>query len=260
MKKEKETKYLASCSFGKDSIATILLALENNEPLDGAVYSEVMFDIENNISGEIPEHADFIYNKAIPKLESMGVSVVVCRAKRDYLWYFKNPIPTGKYAGKYRGFPIGGHCTIQRDGKLNPIRDYYRTLKDDYNIIQYVGIAKDETKRLERLTPDKISLLDKYGYTEQMALELCRKYDLLSPIYEGLSPRNGCWFCPSQRMGTLAQLKINHPELWDKLKELSKTENLCSYGFKYGETIEEVERKIDKRIMAMNNEKTTNNN
>lgn len=29
-------KFIASCSFGKDSIATILLAIENNEPLDGA--------------------------------------------------------------------------------------------------------------------------------------------------------------------------------------------------------------------------------
>ena len=37
-------KHVASCSFGKDSIATILLALEHGEPLDEAVYCEVMFD------------------------------------------------------------------------------------------------------------------------------------------------------------------------------------------------------------------------
>ena len=30
-------KYIASCSFGKDSIATILLAREHNEPLDEIV-------------------------------------------------------------------------------------------------------------------------------------------------------------------------------------------------------------------------------
>jgi diphthamide synthase (EF-2-diphthine--ammonia ligase) len=34
----KPKKYIASCSFGKDSIATILLALENGEPLDGVVF------------------------------------------------------------------------------------------------------------------------------------------------------------------------------------------------------------------------------
>lgn len=43
-------KYIASCSFGKDSMATILLAREHNEPLDEIVYCEVMFD--ENISGE----------------------------------------------------------------------------------------------------------------------------------------------------------------------------------------------------------------
>lgn len=42
-------KYIASCSFGKDSIATILLAREHSEPLDEIVYCEVMFD--ENISG-----------------------------------------------------------------------------------------------------------------------------------------------------------------------------------------------------------------
>lgn len=42
---------IASCSFGKDSIATILLALEHGEPLDRVVFSEVMFDHERKISG-----------------------------------------------------------------------------------------------------------------------------------------------------------------------------------------------------------------
>ena len=60
-------KHIASVSFGKDSLATILLAKEYGEPLDEAVYCEVMFD--KDISGEVPEHRDFIYETAIPKLE-----------------------------------------------------------------------------------------------------------------------------------------------------------------------------------------------
>ena len=43
-------RYIASCSFGKDSIAAILLAIRHQEPLDEAVYCEVMFD--KDISGE----------------------------------------------------------------------------------------------------------------------------------------------------------------------------------------------------------------
>ena len=52
-------KYMAACSFGKDSIATVILAKEHNEPLDEVVYCEVMFDDE--ISGEVPEHRQFIF-------------------------------------------------------------------------------------------------------------------------------------------------------------------------------------------------------
>ena len=64
--------YIASCSFGKDSIATILLALEHDEPLDRVVFSEVMFDHARNISGEIPEHIGWIYDTAIPKAARHG--------------------------------------------------------------------------------------------------------------------------------------------------------------------------------------------
>ena len=73
-------KAVASCSFGKDSLATILLAVQHGEPLDEAVYCEVMFD--DQISGEVPEHRDFIYGTAIPALERMGVRVVVLRSQQ----------------------------------------------------------------------------------------------------------------------------------------------------------------------------------
>ena len=84
--------YIASCSFGKDSIATILLALENNKPLDRVVFSEVMFDHENGISGEIPEHIQWVYDTAIPKLESMGLKVDVVKDKQDYKSFFTNAV------------------------------------------------------------------------------------------------------------------------------------------------------------------------
>ena len=116
--------YIASCSFGKDSIATILLALEHNEPLDRVVFSEVMFDHARDISGEIPEHIGWIYNTAIPKLHNMGVHVDVVRAERDYRYFFANAVGGGRHAGKIYGFPLGGKCFINRDCKIAPIRKY----------------------------------------------------------------------------------------------------------------------------------------
>ena len=43
-------KTICSCSMGKDSLATVILALMHHEPLDEIVYCEVMFDKE--ISGD----------------------------------------------------------------------------------------------------------------------------------------------------------------------------------------------------------------
>ena len=69
-------KYVASCSGGKDSVATLLLAAQHNEPLDEAVFSEVMFD--KNTSGEVPEHRDFIYDRLKPFCEKeLGIKFTI---------------------------------------------------------------------------------------------------------------------------------------------------------------------------------------
>lgn len=237
--------YIASCSFGKDSIATILLALEHGEPLDRVVFAEVMFDNKRGISGEIPEHIEWVYNTAIPKLEQMGVKVDVVRAEKDYVSFFHSAVG-GRHKGKIYGFPIGGMCVINRDCKMRPIKQYYRQFQG--HVVQYVGIAADEPKRLVRLENtkqiSKVSLLAKYGYTEEMAKEKCLEYGLLSPIYE-TSHRGGCWFCPNCKLNSFAEFKRNHPDMWQELLLLSETPNLCSYGFKYGMSVKEVTTKID---------------
>lgn len=240
--------HIASCSFGKDSIATILLALENNEPLDRVVFSEVMFDISRGISGEIPEHIEWIYSTAIPKLEQMGVKVDIVRADTDYMYWFHH-IPNGKYKGKKEGFLIGGMCKLNSLCKVRPIKQYYKQFAD-FELVKYIGIATDEPERLKRLRGGKISLLAKYNYTEQMAMELCRKYNLVSPIYQ-TGTRGGCWFCPNAKIKSFAELKNNHPHLWQELVELSKESNLISPNFKYGMTLQEVERKMN--LIDLNN-------
>ena len=85
-------KYFASCSFGKDSVATVLLAIENNEPLDGILFNEIVFDHKRNISGEIPEHIEWVYNVAIPTFERMGVPTKVIKSEKDYMYFFTNTV------------------------------------------------------------------------------------------------------------------------------------------------------------------------
>ena len=139
---------------------------------------------------------------------------------------------------------------MNRDCKVAPIRKYLAMLaggsrKVKKNIVQYIGIAQDEMSRLGRIDGSrKISLLDKYGYTEAMARSKAEEYGLLSPIYQ-TGTRNGCWFCPNASIKQFARFRKTHPDLWTELVKLSYTPNLCSYGFKYGKTVQEVERLID---------------
>ena len=183
-------KYIASFSGGKDSTATIILAHERGEPLDLIIFSEVMFD--ENISGELPEHIDFVKNKCIPLFASWGYETKILHAKMNYMDIFMREPTRGKRAGMglKTGFPMAGKCQINRSVKVQPIKDFLKNM-DPEEYMQYLGIAIDEPKRLEQLRgTNRISLLEKYGYTEKMALELCKKYDLLSPIYD-FAPRGG---------------------------------------------------------------------
>lgn len=68
---ELDTKYIASFSGGKDSMATVILAHENKEPLDLILFAEVMFD--KKISGELPEHMDFIKKQGNSSFQRVGI-------------------------------------------------------------------------------------------------------------------------------------------------------------------------------------------
>lgn len=160
-------KYFLSQSFGKDSLCQAIIAAENGEPIDGAIYCEVMYT--DQISGEIPEHRDFIYNVAIPKLErDYGIKTTVLRSDITMKDSFYHVCTKGRSEGKLRGFPIPSMCTINRDCKLRAINAWKKAQTEP--ITMYVGIAADEPKRLERMKEGSVSILAKYGITEEMAV------------------------------------------------------------------------------------------
>ena len=227
---------VASCSFGKDSIAQILLARRYGEPLDEAVYCEVMFDAD--VSGEVPEHRDFIYHTAIPALERMGVPVRVLRSEKTYVSLFTGRVTRGPKKGMIRSFPVCGKCYAQRDCKVRPIHRYQKTLPP--GTIRYIGIAADEPKRLARLGENEVSLLAKYGYTEQMAKGLCEDAGLLSPVY-GFSDRGGCWFCPNAKRKELRHLYDCHPDLWERMLELQKIPGKVTEKFNRTERFSDID-------------------
>lgn len=234
-------KYIASWSGGKDSTATIILAHENNEPLDTIIFCEVMFS--EHITGEIPEKIDFVRNVAKPLFESWGYEVIILHHNKTFLDNFYHVRgKRSKWCGKRLGFPMAGKCYMN-DAKREPIKKFYREIKGEYT--DYVGIAIDEKERLERMAVrncKQVSLLAKYGYTEQMAKKKCEEYGLLSPVYE-FSKRDGCWFCPNAAKCELRNLWKNHKELWNELVRLENEENIIGDKFdtRGGKSIKEWE-------------------
>lgn len=238
-----------SWSGGKDSTASIILCYENGIHIDGVVMCEVMFDHSRNISGEDPIQIEWIYNTAIPIIEKQfGYKVIIVKSKSDYLQEFNHVIQNSKNPernGKKVGFLLSGMCAANSKLKMRPLSNFF---KHHRPYEQIVGIAADEPERLERLKhkrkKNRRSVLAEFGIEEAQTFDICRKYNLLSPIYDN-NLRTGCWFCPDQSEPKWAKLKKEHPELWEELKKLSKTPNLASKYFRYTKTFEEVEKRVD---------------
>lgn len=71
--------------------------------------------------------------------------------------------------------------------KALPAQRYLRQLRKEYNITEYCGICIDEQERLELLHARKgqRSLLEEEKLTQYDTRQLCKKYGLLSPDYNG---------------------------------------------------------------------------
>ena len=210
-------KYIASLSFGKDSMAMLIKIKELGLPLDEVIYVDIMFD--DDTSGETPEMASFITKAEKILKEKFNVEVTHLRGVTFKEQFYKVK-QRGKHIGDNYGFPytIGAWCNDRL--KMQPIKEYMRKQTDE--VIQYVGIAYDEPERYERLNHEThIAPLYDLKITEKEAMEICRKYDLLSPIYK-TSFRGGCWFCPKQRLSQLKWLYQEHNDLWNTLRDMEK--------------------------------------
>jgi 3'-phosphoadenosine 5'-phosphosulfate sulfotransferase (PAPS reductase)/FAD synthetase len=210
-------KYVASVSFGKDSLAMLIKIKELGLPLDEVIYVDIMFD--NNISGETPEMASFITKAEKILKEKFNIEVTHLKGITFKEQFYKLK-QRGNHIGDNYGFPytIGAWCNDRL--KMQPIKEYLRRQKKQ--VIQYVGIAYDEPKRYERLNHQThIAPLYDLKITEKEAMEICKKYDLVSPIYK-TSFRGGCWFCPKQRLSQLKWLYKEHNDLWNILKDMEK--------------------------------------
>lgn len=175
-------------SFGKDSMATLILAAEQGIPIDRVMYVEVKFNDE--ISGEHPIMAEWIPTAEKRLKELFGVTVEHLYYGKTFQQMFFQPLSKGKYVGCLKGFPLtrGAWCNHL---KTDTTRRVYSDLKKrKIECVSFLGIAADEPNRwarkVDEMKSGKVlyrSLLVEQGLTENDAMEICKKYDLLSPLY-----------------------------------------------------------------------------
>lgn len=209
-------------SFGKDSMATLILVAEQGIPIDRVMYCDIRFLPE--LSGEHPLMAAWIPTAEKRLHELFGVTVDHAYSGVSFYEQFYKVKQNGNHVGDLYGFPyvIGAWCNDRL--KLRAIKGYEAQFRNN-EITMFVGIAYDEPVRWERMQKKQTdkrkyrSLLYEQKLTEQDAFEICRRYDLLSPMYTSGDEiyRGGCWFCPKQCLADLYSLWKNYPELYEKL-------------------------------------------
>lgn len=202
---QKEKFYVASLSGGKDSTAMILRLIEEKCPLDLILFCDTGL--------EFPGMYDHV-----KKLErNLPVPVVWLKEEKGFEYYFlhhkpkrKNPDLADKSGYSWAG-PRNRWCT--KALKVQVINQYLKALQKDYEIVQYIGIAADEPRRIKQ----HCYPLMEWGMTEKDCLEYCyqRGYDW-GGLYE-LFNRVSCWCCPLQGLKELRTLRKHFPELWNQL-------------------------------------------
>lgn len=208
--------YIASISYGKDSLAMLEVIFEHSMPLDRIVHVEIM--ATKNIPADLPEVMEWKAYADRVILQRYGIKVERINAGRSYEeLFFGIPCRSPKNRekqGQIRGFPSLRSQWCSKSLKADVMEKHFKKGQ----CVQYIGIAANEPQRFGQLIGNLRSPLVEYGVTEGECYEICERIGLLAPTYMQ-SKRSGCWFCHAQPISQLRLLRKQHPELWSKLLE-----------------------------------------
>ena len=225
-------KYIASVSFGKDSLAMLLKLIEQKWSLDEVVFYDT--GMEFNAIYEIRDRVKTM-------LAEKGIKFTELKPKCDFCYkMFDMPVNKGK-PNEHKGYSwCGGRCRWGTTEKLKALEKYCK------GCVEYVGIALDEPKRLaKKRKGNKQFPLVEWGMTEADCLTYCYQYhfhwkeDGVS-LYSILD-RVSCWCCGNKNLKELRNYYLHLPKYWERLKEFQRR---TSRPFKGKYTIFDLENKF----------------
>ena len=212
--------YVASISYGKDSLKMLDVIKTRGLPLDRIITFDVW--ATDTIPADSPEVTEFKKQMDTYIKQKYGIEVEhLCSKDKNgnkitYESWFYRVFEDGKNKGRIYGFPFqrGAWCNarLKMGAKVGAINT------ED---VEYIGIAYDERKRHKILNLKKVSPLEMFGIEEDLCGLHCMYEGILSPAYED-SYRDGCWFCHNQGVDQLRLLRKKHPQLWALLLQWDK--------------------------------------
>lgn len=214
---------VVSFSGGKDSTAMLLRMMELKEQIDEVVCCDTY--------KEFPAMYEHI-EKIRKVVEQHNIKFTLLKHQRTFdQWMFeyepkrRNPeefkARYGDVKGKSWATSRARWCTGELKIKL--MDKYFKQLSDQYNVIKCLGIAADETKRLERENQKQFNHrypLVEWGWSEADCLAYCYSLNYnWGGLYE-IFNRVSCWCCPLQPLEELRKLRKYFPALWSELRDM----------------------------------------
>ena len=151
--------YMASVSWGKDSLAMLLRLIYENKPLNEVVFFDTGMEFQAIYN---------VRNAALGMLKVRGITYTELKPAKPFLYTMLDKPVKGRDRKGY-GW-CGGLCRWGTTEKLKALDRYAKSK----NATVYIGIAADEQQRLERLEPYKIApLATLWNMTEAECLQYC---------------------------------------------------------------------------------------
>lgn len=222
---------IASVSWGKDSLAMLHLLIERGTPPDEVVFYDTGAEF------------DAIYaerDRTLPLLAEHGITYTELRPSRPFFYdMLAKPVRHRDGTVSHGYGWCGGPC---RWGTTEKTRSLDRYARERCSTV-YVGIAADETRRIERERDGWKRLpLAEAGMTEAECLAMC--YERGHEWYQGnvrlydVLDRVSCWCCRNKNLKELSAMREHLPDYYAQLVAL---EEVIGEPMKKGRTLAGVE-------------------
>lgn len=205
-------KYVASCSFGKDSLAMTLKIMELNLPLDYVVFFDTGMEFQSIYD---------MMEQIKPDIEAYGAKLIVLKPKVSFLEkMLLTPVNKRNGTIQYGLDWCGGRCRWATGEKVKAIQGFLDEI-GEYK--QYIGIAYDEPERIKNEN-GKLYPLVELKMTEKDCIKYCyekgffwfedgvRLYDVLDRV--------SCYCCSNKNLNELRAIYHKLPKYWTKLKAM----------------------------------------